>query len=129
MKTTLIVIEKDEDLIEAQALVARLMRNGDEASLARLQAQARLIEAYETHRWPPRPLKVADLLRYLMDQHGINRADLAPVLGGASRVSEVLNGKKQLSMAMVQRLRSRFGIPADLLIPEPPSGGSRKLAA
>jgi HTH-type transcriptional regulator/antitoxin HigA len=129
MKATLIVIENDEDLAEAQALVARLMRNGDDTSVARLQAQARLIEAYETNRWPPRRVKVADLLRYLMDQHDLTRTDLMPLLGGANRVSEVLSGKKQLSMSMVQRLRARFGIPADLLIPEPPSAGRRKLAA
>jgi HTH-type transcriptional regulator/antitoxin HigA len=43
-----------------------------------------------------------------------------PILGTASRVSEVLRGKKGLSMAMVQRLRARFRVPADLLIPPPP---------
>ncbi len=129
MKTTLIVIETDQDLMEAQALVMRLMHSSDERATARLQAQARLIEAYEMRRWPPRPVKIADLLRYLMDQHTLSRADLAPILGSHSRVSEVLNGKKQLSMSMIQRLRARFGVPADLLIPEPPPSGRRKLAA
>ncbi len=68
-------------------------------------------------------------MRYLMDQHDSTRANLTALLGRANRVSEVLSGKKQLSMSMVQRLRSRFGIPADLLIPEMPSTGRRKLAA
>ena len=49
----------------------------------------------------------------LMDQHGLTRADMAPILGTPSRVSEVLRGKKGLSMAMVQRLRARFRVPAD----------------
>ena len=40
-------------------------------------------------------------------------------LGTPSRVSEVLQGKKELSMGMVQRLRARFHIPADLLLPPP----------
>jgi HTH-type transcriptional regulator/antitoxin HigA len=44
---------------------------------------------------------------------------MVPVLGTPSRVSEVLGGKKELSMAMVQRLRARFRVPADLLIPPP----------
>jgi HTH-type transcriptional regulator/antitoxin HigA len=44
---------------------------------------------------------------------------MVPVLGTSSRVSEVLQGKKGLSMAMVQRLRARFNIPADLLLPPP----------
>ncbi|WP_300296341.1 hypothetical protein [Ferrovibrio sp.] len=119
MKATLIVIENDADLAEAQAMVAALMQqtNPDAAALARLRAQAELIAAYERRRWPPRSARPADILRYLMDQHGLERADLVPLLGTPSRVSEVLNGKKQLSMAMIQRLRARFGIPADLLLP------------
>ncbi len=52
-----------------------------------------------------------------MDQHGLTRADMMPILGTASRVSEVLSGKKELSMTMVQRLRARFGVPADVLLP------------
>ena len=52
-----------------------------------------------------------------MDQHGLSRADLVPLLGTASRVSEVLSGKRELSMSMVRRLRERFQISADLLIP------------
>ena len=54
-----------------------------------------------------------------MDQHGLARADLIPLLGTPSRVSEVLRGKKGLSMAMVQRLRARFRVPADFRLPPP----------
>jgi hypothetical protein len=43
-------------------------------------------------------------IEHLMDQHGLTRADMVPILGTPSRVSEVLRGKKELSMAMVQRL-------------------------
>ena len=59
------------------------------------------------------------MISHLMDQHGLTRADMAPILGGPSRVSEVLSGKKGLSMAMVQRLRARFRVPADVLLPPP----------
>ena len=52
-----------------------------------------------------------------MEQHGLSRADLVPLLGMPSRVSEVLNGKRDLSMSVVRNLRDRFHIPADLLIP------------
>ncbi|MBP1097506.1 helix-turn-helix domain-containing protein [Bradyrhizobium diazoefficiens] len=79
-------------------------------------AQARLIEAYERARWPRKAPPLPDLLTYLVEQHGLTRADLAPLLGTASRVSEVMCGKRQLSMTMVKRLRERFQIPADLLI-------------
>lgn len=58
-----------------------------------------------------------------MDQHGLTRADLVPLFGTASRVSEVLNGKRSLSLVMVRRLSRRFHIPADLLIAASPRKG------
>ena len=119
MDATLIVIDSDAELARARALVERLWDSGDPADVARLQAQARLIAAYEESRWPRRPPSTAELIRHLMDQHGLTRADMVPILGTPSRVSEVLRGKKELSMAMVQRLRARFRVPADLLIPPP----------
>lgn len=113
MKTELIIIENDADLAEANALVASLIESGD---VLRLQAQAKLVEDYERRRWPREVPSIAQLLTYLMDQHDMSRADLAKILGGANRVSEVLTGKSNLSMSMVRRLRDRFGVPADLLI-------------
>jgi HTH-type transcriptional regulator/antitoxin HigA len=70
------------------------MRSNDPAARARLQAQARLIAAYEERRWPPRCPSPAAIIEYLMDQNGLTRADMVPMLGTASRVSEVLGGKK-----------------------------------
>ena len=116
MKVTLIVIQTGAEPAEAKALVERLMGSSDRRDMARMTAQARLIEAYERVRWPRRPPSLPDLLKYLMDQHGLTRADLVPLLGTASRVSEVLNGKRELSMSMVRKLRERFHISADLLI-------------
>jgi HTH-type transcriptional regulator/antitoxin HigA len=81
-----------------------------------MAAQASLIEAYERARWPRRSPALPDLLSYLMEQHELSRADLVPLLGTPSRVSEVLNGKRELSMSMVRNLRDRFQISADLLI-------------
>lgn len=117
MRTELIIVENAADHADAMALVERLMLSNDPADRPRLRAQARLIEDYEQRSWPQRAPSVPDLLAYLMDQHDLTRADLVPLLGGASRVSEVLNGKTGLSMTMIRRLRDRFGIPADLLIP------------
>jgi HTH-type transcriptional regulator / antitoxin HigA len=123
MKATLIIIENDNDHAQAKALIDELMGSGDAADRVRMMAQARLIEAYERSRWPRRRPTLPDLLTYLMDQHGLSRADLVPLLGTASRVSEVLNGKRELSMSMVRKLRERFQISADLLIsPKRPRG-------
>ena len=125
MDATLILIDSDAELARAHALVDRLWQSDDPADIARLAAQARLIAAYEESKWPRRPPTTADLIRHLMDQHGLTRAELVPLLGTASRVSEVLRGKKGLSMAMVQRLRARFRVPADVLLPPPRKSPSR----
>jgi len=117
MDATLILIDSDAELARARRLVDRLWNSDAPADIARLAAQARLIAAYEETKWPRRPPSTAELIRHLMDQHGLTRADLVPLLGTASRVSEVLRGKKGLSMTMVQRLRARFRVPADLLLP------------
>jgi HTH-type transcriptional regulator/antitoxin HigA len=126
MKATLFIIENDKDHAQAKGLIEELMGSSDVADRARMAAQARLIEAYEHARWPRRTTTLPNLLTYLMDQHGLSRADLVPLLGTASRVSEVLNGKRELSMSMVRNLRERFRISADLLIS---SKRSRGLAA
>jgi HTH-type transcriptional regulator/antitoxin HigA len=133
METTLIVIDSDAELARARALVDRLMASDKPADLARLAAQARLIAAYEEQKWPPRPLSAAEVIRYLMDQHGLKRADLVPLLGTAERVDDILCGRRHLTLAMVQRLRARFGVPADLLVPptsaRPPRRPTKEAAA
>jgi HTH-type transcriptional regulator/antitoxin HigA len=126
MDATLILIDSDAELARARALVEQLWNSNNPADVARLEAQARLIAAYEEKKWPRRQPSVADLLGHLMDQHGLTRADLVPLLGTPSRVSEVMRGKKGLSMAMVQRLRARFRVPADLLLPPPKKASSRR---
>ncbi|MEJ0026653.1 MAG: hypothetical protein WDN01_11550 [Rhizomicrobium sp.] len=116
MKATLIIVQNDADHREALGLIEKLMASDDPADRARMAAQARLVEAYEKSRWPRRDARLPELLTYLMDQHGLTRADLVPLLGTPSRVSEVLAGKRELSMTMVKRLRDRFHVPADLFI-------------
>ncbi len=116
MKTTLIVIQNEADHADAKKLIERLMGSSDSQDRARMVAQARLVEAYERAQWPRTAPALPVLLTYLMDQHGLSRADLVPLLGTASRVSEVLTGKRDLSMTMVRRLRERFNVSADLLV-------------
>src|SRR5664280_1991461 len=132
MDATLVLIDSDAELARARVLVDRLWKSDLPTDIARLQAQARLIAAYEESKWPRRPPSTGNLIRHLMDQHGLTRADMVPILGTPSRVSEVLGGKKGLSMAMVQRLRARFHVPADLLLPplkKAPASRSTKQAA
>jgi HTH-type transcriptional regulator/antitoxin HigA len=129
MKTTLIVIENDTDHAQAKSWVDRLMASNDPANAAKIAAQARLIEAYERNRWPRKAPGLPNVLAYLLDQHDLTRADLVPLLGGASRVSEVLSGKRKLSITMIQRLRERFHVPADALMPLPAAHTRKRIAA
>jgi HTH-type transcriptional regulator / antitoxin HigA len=116
MKATLVIVENDTDHQQAKALVQKLMNSVDPSDQSRLVAQARLIEAYEQGRWPRRTPTLPEILTYLMDQHGLTRADLAEFLGTPSRVSEVMTGKRELSMSMVRKVRDRFHVSADVLI-------------
>lgn len=129
MKATLILIQNDADHAQAKALVDKLMTSESPADHAKLAAQARLIEAYERERWPRKSPSLSDVLTYLLDQHDLNRAALVPFLGTPSRVSEVMSGKRELSIAMIQRLRERFHIPADVLIPSKNVSSRKKVAA
>ena len=64
MDATLILIDSDDELLRARALVDQLWNSNDPANVARLEAQARLIAAYEEMKWR-RPPSVADLIRHL----------------------------------------------------------------
>jgi HTH-type transcriptional regulator / antitoxin HigA len=71
MDATLILIDSETELVRARDLVDRLWESDKPADMARLQAQARLIAAYEEAKWPRRPLSAAALIRHLMDQRGL----------------------------------------------------------
>jgi HTH-type transcriptional regulator / antitoxin HigA len=83
----------------------------------RLEVLAALIEAYESsHFHIPEPDDPAGVLEYILQTRSLSRKDLIPYLGSKERVSEVLNGKRSLSLSMIRRLHGGLGIPADLLI-------------
>ncbi len=81
-----------------------------------LGALADLIYVYEQKHvtWPP--TTGVDVLRHLMEEHGLTQADLAPLFGGRSVISAVLAGKRRLNLTHVTRLAKRFGLPADVFI-------------
>lgn len=86
------------------------------AEADRFDILATLIEAYERKRWPidlPHPV---DVLRYRMSTGGFTQADLAELLGSRSRASEVLSGKRELTLPMIRRISAAWSIPADSLI-------------
>jgi HTH-type transcriptional regulator/antitoxin HigA len=83
-----------------------------------LDVLATLIEAYEDKRFPmdlPDPI---DAIEFHIEQQGLSRKDLEPLIGSRARVAEVLNRRRGLSLAMVRRLNAKLGIPAEVLIQE-----------
>lgn len=82
----------------------------------RLDVLVTLVEAWEAKHYPldlPDPVAA---IRYHMEQHGLAPKDLAPYIGSRSRVYEVLNRKRPLTLRMVWRLHRGLGIPAESLI-------------
>jgi HTH-type transcriptional regulator/antitoxin HigA len=68
METTLIVIDSEAELARARALVEELWKSDNPTDIARLEAQARLIAAFEESKWLRRAPGTAELIRHLMDQ-------------------------------------------------------------
>ena len=82
----------------------------------RLDLWVTLVEAYEAkHHAIPPPDPIA-AIKFRMEQLGLSKSDIAPYLGGRSRVSEVLNRKRSLSVNMMKRLHRDLHIPADSLL-------------
>ncbi|MGF9691921.1 MULTISPECIES: helix-turn-helix domain-containing protein [unclassified Rhizobium] len=82
----------------------------------RLDILATLIEAYELANHSvdlPDPI---DAIAFRIEQQGLTRRDLEPVLGSRGRVAEILNRKRPLTLGMIRRLHSELGIPAEVLI-------------
>ncbi|MEQ1614013.1 MAG: helix-turn-helix domain-containing protein [Hyphomicrobiaceae bacterium] len=82
----------------------------------RLDVLATLVDAYEAQHFPIAPPDPIDAIRFRMEQQGLTRKDLEPMIGSRTRVSEVLNRKRGLSIEMIRRLRAGLGIPADVLV-------------
>lgn len=88
----------------------------------RLDVLATLIDAYEAAHFPMDPPDPIEAIRFRMEQQGLTRKDLEPLLGSRTRVAEVLNRKRSLSIAMIRRLHEGLGISAEVLI-RPTRGG------
>jgi HTH-type transcriptional regulator / antitoxin HigA len=98
-------------------------REGD-----RLDVLVTLVDAYESEHFPMDPPDPIEAIRFRLEQQGLDPSALVGVIGGRSRVYEVMHRKRALSLEMIRRLNERFGIPADVLI-RPIRAGRRRRAA
>jgi len=103
-------------LKEIESLMAE---EGDTPVGERLDVLVTLVEAYEDRHFPmdlPDPIEA---IKFAMEQKGLTAKDLVPMIGRLNRVYEVLSRRRPLTLAMIQRLHSDLGIPAESLIKQP----------
>jgi HTH-type transcriptional regulator / antitoxin HigA len=86
-------------------------REGD-----RLDVLATLIDAYESEHFPLDPPDPIEAIKFRMEQQNLTRRDLEEIIGSRTRIAEVLNRKRGLSIGMIRRLHEHLGISADVLI-------------
>jgi len=116
------IIHNDKEHADALAALDRLMEIDPEPGTPEadeLQLLALVIEDYERERFPIGLPDAVDAIRFRMDQQGLTRRDLEPFIGSRARVSEVLSGKRALSMRMIRALHAGLDIPLEVLVQEP----------
>ena len=86
-------------------------REGDE-----LELLAILVEDYENKHYAIEPPDPIEAIKYKMEQKGLNKKQMTKYFGSQSKVTEVLQGKRTLSLTMIKKLCKEFGIPADVLL-------------
>ena len=82
----------------------------------RLDVLATLIDVYEAEHFPIDPPDPIEAIKFRMEQQGLTRRDLEEMIGTRTRIAEVLNRRRALSINMIRRLHEKLGIPAEVLI-------------
>ncbi|MBD2827167.1 helix-turn-helix domain-containing protein [Xenorhabdus szentirmaii] len=116
------IIKNNEDYELAMTRLSELMDLNPEQDTPdsdELELLVLLIEHYESVHYPIEKPSPLDAVLFRMDQASLTRRDMEKYLGSASKVSEVLSGKRKLSMTMIQKLHYGLGIALDVLIQKP----------
>ncbi len=104
-------------LAEISALIDRDPDPGTQEA-DRLELLTLLVENYESATFPKRMPEPIEAIRFRMEQQSLKQRDLVPYIGSSSKVSEVLSGKRPLTLSMMRALHSHLGIPASVLLRE-----------
>ncbi len=115
------VIKTEQDYQEALKLAEELVARDPDSESAegeQLSLLSTLIQDYEAKAFPATLPSPIDAIKFRMEQTDLKPADLIPYLGSRSRVSEILSGKRELTIDMVRALSEGLGIPAKVLIQE-----------
>ena len=107
----------EETLGEVERLIERDSAPGT-PDAERLELLTLLIHNYEARLVQVRPPNPVEAIRFRMEQQGLTQRDLVPFIGSRSKVSEVLSGKRPLTLSMIRALHRGLGIPAESLLQE-----------
>jgi HTH-type transcriptional regulator/antitoxin HigA len=116
------ILHTDQDYQRALARLSRLMDLDADSDLQisdEMELLGLVISHYERKQFPMEKAGPIEVIKFLMGQQGLKRKDLIPFIGSASRVTEVLNGSRNLNLSMIRRLNEGLGIPMDLLVRTP----------
>ena len=81
-----------------------------------LEVLSILVESYEEKHYPIPPPHPIEAIKFRLEQMGMDEKKLTTLLGGRSRKSEILSGRRKLSLAMIRELHDKLNIPAETLI-------------
>jgi HTH-type transcriptional regulator/antitoxin HigA len=110
-------IKNERDYRRALKAIERLMdANANTPDGDALDILATLVERWEEEHFPIEAPDPVEAIRFVMEQRGLTRRDLEPLIGSRARVAEVLNRKRSLTLPMIRKLHASLGIPADVLI-------------
>ena len=112
-------IRTDEDYKLALREVSAFFDNEPDPNTPdgdRFEILITLIEGYETKHFPVELPDPVEAIKFRMEQQGLTRRDLEEIIGTRTRIAEVLNRKRGLSVGMIRRLHERLGISAEVLI-------------
>lgn len=112
-------LRNEEDYAAALAVVESFFDNEPREGTPeadRFDLLALLIEDYERRAWPIEPPSAIEAIRYRMEIAGLTQADLGRLLGSRQRASDILSGRRPLTMRMASVLHREWGIPADALL-------------
>lgn len=115
-------IRTDEDYDEAIVFLRELLALNPVPGTPeddQIEVLTSLIENYEDDHFPLEQPTAIEAIQFRMEQAGLRQADLVPYIGSPSRASEVLAGKRPLSIEMIRKLEDGLGIPAKVLIQKP----------
>ena len=110
-------IRNDEDLTQAfERLEAIFQAEPGTPEADEMEILVTLIEVYENKHYPIEASSPIEAIKFQMDQRGLKLKDLQAFLGSPSKVSEVMNGKRPLSLNMIKKLHSGLNIPYENLL-------------